>query len=331
MKISIAKRLLRAVIAVLLLLIAVLLVGPQRLAQQLQAANPGWFGAAMLCAIVSNIISAWRWAYIARGFGLAAPFAPLVSAYAQGLSLNLLPGFGSEALRSARLVRLGNPVAASVLTVVLDRASGLWILCSISFLATAGLAFRAVVVGNAIDQTALRAIIDVIGLQGLVLYATSLLIALAVPFLPWHMFAFEWSRIYLKLGAPLAELRALMQSRRSVLMRALLPSFGAQILSVGTLWLCFRALGEKLGYLDLTAIAAPISVAAALPFDLGGFGPREFVAGIAFPLLGLAPHVGVAAAALYGFTVAVQGVLAAPLLALAPGTKSVADPLIRAR
>jgi hypothetical protein len=87
------------------------------------------------------------------------------------------------------------------------------------------------------------------------------------------------------------------------------------------LFLCAHAAGSEVGFLAVLAIAAPIFVAAALPVSIGGFGPREFAAALAFPLIGGTAQAGVAAAVLYGITAVVQGVLAAPLLALRAGPR----------
>ncbi|HEU0199249.1 MAG TPA: lysylphosphatidylglycerol synthase transmembrane domain-containing protein [Burkholderiaceae bacterium] len=316
------KLLLRVFGALALLALAVALVGPQRLLEQLRAVDLRWFGAALVCAAAANFVSAWRWAYIARAFGLVAPLAALVSAYAQGITVNvLLPGatVGGDALRSVRLARLGNPLAASALTVVLDRLSGLWMLCLISLFAALGFASWALASGRAAAQEAWQALLGAAGPQGLAFYVVALCAAVVLPFLPWRMPATatgqpaNWRA---RLRARLSEVHALVLSRRVALVRSLWPSFVVQILSAGTLWLCARALGIEAGFLAIAAIAAPVFIAAALPFSLGGFGPREFAAGIAFALLGLPPPGGVASAVLFGLTAVAQGVLAAPLLAL---------------
>jgi hypothetical protein len=113
-------------------------------------------------------------------------------------------------------------------------------------------------------------------------------------------------------------LRALLHARRRAMGRSLLPSMVVQVLSAATLWLCARAAGAEISAAAVMAVAAPLFLAAAIPVSVGGFGPREAVAALAFPWIGAAPEVGVAAALLYGLAAAVQGALGAPLLALAP-------------
>lgn len=327
---------LRACVAVFLLAAVVAWVGPQRLAAQLRAVDAIWFGFAVVCAIAANLVSAWRWAYIARALGLRVRLPSMVTAYAQGLTVNiLLPGatIGGDALRSVRVAALGNPLAPSALSVLLDRASGLWVLCAMSLMATAGLAIWALGSDSAFadgvasdSPAALIALAQAAGAWGLALYVMGLFLAVCLPFLPWRMPALpapvrSRTSTRARWMGRLAEMHELVVSRRAALLRSLPHSVGVQLLSAGTLWLCARAAGAEVGYLPMLAIAAPIFVAAALPVSLGGFGPREFAAALVFPMIGAGAHAGVAAAALYGLAAVAQGVLAAPLLALDPSRK----------
>jgi hypothetical protein len=370
---------LRIVIALALLALVIVWVDPQRLRAQLAAVDVYYFAAALVTAIVANLLSAWRWSYIARVLGLRAPVRAAVTAYAQGIAVNtLLPGatVGGDALRSVRLAKLGNPLAPSALSVLLDRASGLWVLCALSLVATVGIALWVVlgdvlaagagaaagsvagsaagsaagpiagsagpiagsIAGSVTSSTAgavasassgattgsialaVDALVRAAGVPVLLLYIGGLILATALPFFPWQTprvaaaAEHRWARVL----ARLAQMHALVLERRGALARSLLPSLGVQVLSAGTLWLCARAAAGDVAFLPTLAIAAPVFIAAALPISLGGFGPREFAAALAFPLIGATAQVGVAAAVLFGLTAVVQGVLAAPLLAFAP-------------
>ncbi|MEO8038795.1 MAG: flippase-like domain-containing protein, partial [Betaproteobacteria bacterium] len=119
-----------------LLALVAWIVGPQRLLDSLARTDPARFALALLIAIASNIVSAARWAYIARALGLTAPTLPLVAMYARGMTSNtLLPGatVSGDLLRSYELSRLGNPMLESTASVAFDRFSGLWTLCVLSF------------------------------------------------------------------------------------------------------------------------------------------------------------------------------------------------------
>jgi hypothetical protein len=287
-------------------------VGPRGLWAQLEAAAPGWFAAAVAIGAAANGVSAWRWARLARALGLRAPLAPLTSAYAQGITANvLLPGatLGGDALRSFRLAQLGNPLGTSALSVLLDRASGLWVLCVLSLGAAAFCLAAA--------DASLPAAVEPAWIW---LYVAALLAVVSLPWWPWSRRVNDAERGWrTRAGRRIAEWHELVVTRRSALAASLLPSLLVQVLSATALWACARAAGGTVDYGAVLMIAAPVFAAAAIPVSVGGFGPREFAATAAFALIGAAPAAGAAAALLYGLTAVVQGVLAAPLLVLARG------------
>jgi uncharacterized membrane protein YbhN (UPF0104 family) len=304
---------LRSAAALGLLALVLWFVGPAQMAAQLRAASVPWFLAALACAIAANLLSAWRWGAIARTLGLRTRFAALVSAYAQGIAVNtVLPGatLGGDALRALRLARLGNDGLLSGVSVFLDRASGLWVLCGVSLVAAIALLAAAPAPAGAGGGGG-----SPLSLPLIALLAAALLAVLSAPFLigPGRSDSGGSPRL-----ARLRQLRALLHARRAALLRSVLPSIGVQVLSAGTLWLCARAAGAEVGLLAVLAVAAPVFLAAAVPVSVGGFGPREAAAALVFPWVGVAPEAGVAAAVLYGVAAAVQGALGAPLLAFAP-------------
>ena len=304
---------LRSTAALALLALVAWFVGPAQMAAQLRAASGPWFLAALACAVSANLLSAWRWGAFARALGLRTRFGALVSAYAQGIAVNtVLPGatLGGDALRALRLARLGNDGLLAGVSVVLDRASGLWVLCGVSLVAAIALLAAAPAPAATSPGGAAP-----LSLPLIALLAAALLAVLSVPLLigPGRPAAGGSPRL-----ARLRQLRALLHARRAALLRSVLPSIGVQLLSAGTLWLCARAAGAEVGLLAVLAVAAPVFLAAALPMAVGGFGPREAAAALVFPWVGVAPEAGVAAAVLYGVAAAVQGALGAPLLALAP-------------
>src|SRR5205823_13106181 len=107
--------------------------------RRLAAVDGGWLAAAVAASVVSNLFSAARWAAIARGLGLVAPLGAAVAMYFRGMTMNvLLPGatVSGDLLRGYQLGRLpGNALVAGGVSVLLDRLSGLWVLCCCSFLA----------------------------------------------------------------------------------------------------------------------------------------------------------------------------------------------------
>jgi len=316
---------------------AVWLVGAERLHQQLVRVAPAWLVAAVVAAAAAQVVSVFRWETISRIFRLHVQRRTLAIAYTQGMALNvLLPGatLGGDALRSLRLQALGNPLGVSALTVVLDRLSGLWVLCVLSLLT--GLGVAAVLAMGAIaglDSAALVAApADApiarawpaagLGVRGLLLaYLAGLALVCAIPWLPLR------ARVAAPPPAPrlaervwkrVCDLHDLAVAQRAALGRSLWSSLLVQVLCALALWLCLRAAGGSAAYWQVQAVAAPIFVAGALPLSYGGFGARELAALLAFPLLGMPADQGLAASVLYGIVAIILGVAAAPAFALTP-------------
>jgi len=342
--------LVRLAAAVLLMAAAVWLVGLDRLQRQLASVDQAWLGGAVVSAALAQWVSVWRWEMIARIFGLNARMWPMAIAYAQGMTLNvLLPGatLGGDALRSVRLQALGNPLGVCALTVVLDRLSGLWVLCVLS-LAT-GLALVLALAGGAGSQSGIGATAGA-ALHGLAPaapwaggapcaatllagYLLGLAVLCAIPWLPLRRGAARAApgpdgssaaavRLARRAWGRVCELHDLAIAQRGPLARSLWSSLLVQVLCAVTLWLCVVAAGGHAAYWQVQAIAAPVFVAGALPLSYGGFGARELAALVAFPLVGLPADLGLAASALYGIVAVILGLAAAPSFAAAGAAAS---------
>jgi len=328
---------LRLMAAIALMAAAIWLVGPDRLRRQLIHVDSLWLGCAVIVMAASQWVSVLRWETIARIFGLRVRMRSLALAYAQGMTINvLLPGatLGGDALRSVRLQGLGNPLGVSALTVLLDRLSGLWILCVLSLFSGIGLglalSWRAGTDADALSLGLPTSAAYLASKPLFFVYLLGLALFCALPWLPLRarlqtpVAAAAPGRI-----APLAmrwwnrlcDLHDLALAQRAPLGRSLWSSLLVQVLCALTLWLCAIAAGGSAGYWQVQAVAAPVFVAGALPLSYGGFGARELVALAAFPLVGLPADQGLAASALYGIVGVILGLAAAPSLAVAtPGS-----------
>lgn len=327
MRVAALRTLLRILAALLLLALAIWLAGPERLRASLAHADPAWFAAALASALAAQFASVLRWRSIALIFGLRAPVPRLALAYAQGMTLNvLLPGatLGGDALRSLRLQRLGNSLSVSALTVLLDRLSGLWVLCVLSLLTAPVLmmAARADATAGALTAALPGGLSGAVGLAAPWIYLGALAFACSLPFLPIRVPGGAGHRVL----ARLAELHQLALAERTPLLRTIWSSVVVQVLSAITLWFCLLAAGGSAGYWQVQAVAAPVFVAGALPITYGGFGARELVALVAFPLVGVASGQGVAASALYGVVGIVLGLIAAPAFAVPTGASPALTP-----
>ena len=278
----------RIALGIALLAAVVWYVEPRSLARSLAAIDARWFAAAVAASVISNAFSAARWAAIARGLALVAPLGAAVAMYFRGMTMNvLLPGatVSGDLLRGYQLGRLpGNALVAGGLSVLLDRLSGLWVLCGCSFLALlAALAAGVVPAGK---ESAL--------------YIAGLALALVAPWLPLPHARAEKAR-----REALASSGAL---RRSLWLSVLVQLFSAM-----ALWFCARAAAVEIGYAAMLAAAAPIFIMGAVPLGWGGFGAREAAAVVVLGALGVAPEQATATGLLYGVSAVLQGIAAAPL------------------
>ena len=321
------RAVLRLLAAAGLMALAVWIVGPERLAAQWAKADRMWFFLAVLSAGLAQVVSVLRWSSIARIFGLNVRVRALALAYAQGMTLNvLLPGatLGGDALRSIRLQGLGNPLGVSALTVLLDRLSGLWVLCALSLITAVALV--ATLGTQALGGAVALATVNGVGLgrwNPAILvwaYMAGLAALCAIPWLPLRRQPAA-ARVapagWIGRGIDrLAQLHDLAIAQRRPLGRSLWSSLLVQVLCALTLWLCVLAAGGRAGYWQVQAVAAPVFVAGALPLSYGGFGARELAALAAFPLVGLPADLGLAASVLYGVVAIVLGLAAAPAFAV---------------
>jgi len=281
---------------------------PRALWQELRGANPWWFVLAVVVATAANFVAAARWAIIARGLGLLAPYDRLVRMYARGITTNIvLPGatLSGDLLRSVQLSRLGNPFGASALSVFLDRVSGLWMLCGLSLLSACGLTAWKAATGGGPN----------LSLQELMLYVVVLATVVALPLIPLPFARLERSqrRWIAGLATYWERLERAVLQARPALLSSVWRAFGVQFLSTSTLWICGLCVGVTLPYPVMLAAAAPIFVTASLPIGIGGFGTREVAAVVILGMAGVAGEQAVATSLLYGLASVVQGILAAPL------------------
>lgn len=296
------------VAAALLLLLAVLWwVGPDRLRESLTHADPAWFGLALALGIAANVVSALRWASIARALGLKAPRLPLMAMYARGVTSNtLLPGatLSGDTLRAYQLSRLGNPAIESAASVAFDRFSGLWVLCVMSFVAVA-VAWSGLSAAPGWSQ----------GQAVFVPYACLMAVIVAAPFIPWPV---HWiARLPGSVGQRLVDLWRRLHDPASGLKRrlagTLIGSAVVQLLSALALAACARSLGIDLPLVWIVAASAPIFVMAALPVGVAGFGTRELAAIGVLGLLGVSAERAAGTGVLVGVCGVIMGILAAPL------------------
>lgn len=300
-------KMLRFIAASILLAAVIWYANPAKLAKTLNNVELRWFALAVVASILANVASALRWAHIARLFGLTAPALPLIAIYGRGVTINnLLPGatLSGDMLRAFQLHKLGNPLGQSTLSVVLDRFSGLWVLCLVSAAAAALWSGT-----NSLTHDPALA-------QKLTIYAALLGSLILLPFLPLPLFNPKGNNKLARLVLSWNKLTQQLALFRTNLPRTALQSTVVQLFSSLAFWLGGTSVGLDISYWLVLALCAPVFIIASLPVGIGGWGTREFAAVLVFGFAGVSSEIATAAAILYGLCAVIQGIIYAPLFLL---------------
>ena len=305
------KALWRGLLGLALLGAVLWLADPARVLGQLRQAQPGWLLAGLAAAIASNIVSALRWRALARWLGADMGVRDASRWYFQAIGLNaLLPGavLGGDVYRAVVLQRAGQDTLASSWSVVLDRVSGLWMLCAIGGLGAAACA----------PQLAPLLRLPTGAFAALMLAGTAawLLLPLA---LPWLLRAgrggpsaggADWLH---RVAAVLAPLRGAVERPDFIaqLLQQAAASAAVQLLSAAALAAGGLALGVHIGWAAWAFAIAPVFLMAALPASVGGWGTREAAAVAALAPLGVPAAAAVGTGVIYGLYQLVQGAMGA--------------------
>ncbi|MFD1891698.1 flippase-like domain-containing protein [Ottowia beijingensis] len=291
------KALLRGLLGGALLVAVIALADPARVLAQLRQAHVGWLLAGLAAAVASNVVSALRWRALARWLGADVSVRDASRWYFQAIGLNaLLPGavLGGDLYRAVVLRRAGQATLASSWSVVLDRVSGLWMLCAIGGLGAALCA----------DVLAPWLRLPAGAFTALMLAGTALWLAT-----PWTLPALlrRWGVRWL---GPLRAAAQRPDFNRQMGWQAL-ASAAVQVLSAAALAGGGLALGVQLPLAAWAFAIAPVFLMAALPVSVGGWGTREAATVAALAPFGVAAAAAVGVGVIYGLYALVQGAMGA--------------------
>ncbi|KOC19493.1 hypothetical protein GL58_15805 [Comamonas testosteroni] len=303
-----SKAFVRALMGIALLAAVVYLANPVQLWGRLQQANPWWLLGGLGVSFASNAVSAWRWRAMAQWLGAEMSLASGMRWYFQAIGLNvLLPGavVGGDVYRAIALQKTGQAKAASNLSVILDRVSGLWMLCAIGGLGAVACASTLapwVHMDTAIFVTLLLVVI---------------VLWLLLPWVALQGLRSNWLKLP---GAWLEPVRMAASSPNFLLQLWVQAASSAlvQLLSAGALACGAMALGLHLPLAVWAFVIAPVFLMAALPVSVGGWGTREAAAVAALAPFGVPAVLAVGVGLLYGVFALGQGALGALALGL-PG------------
>ena len=302
------KALIRGLLGLALLAAVLALADPARVAAQLRQAQPGWLLAGLAAGIASNLVSALRWRALAQWLGAPVSARDACRWYFQAIGLNaLLPGavVGGDFYRAVMLRRASHATATVLApgwSVVLDRVSGLWMLCAIGGLGAAACA----------DVLAPWLRLPAGAFAALMLAGTLLWLAL-----PW---ALPWLLARSRGGwlAPRRAAAARPDWRRQLIWQAL-ASAAVQVLSALALAGGGLALGVALPAAVWAWAIAPVFLMAALPVSVGGWGTREAAAVAALAPFAVVAPAAVGVGVIYGVYGLAQGALGALAFGLPRG------------
>jgi 3,4-dihydroxy 2-butanone 4-phosphate synthase/GTP cyclohydrolase II len=245
--------------------------------------------AALVIGLATTLCSAGRWCLVARRLGLRLSLRSGVEDYYRALFLNaVLPaGVLGDVHRAVRHGRQEGDVGRGVRAVMLERFAG-----------------QVVVVGVAVPVLLARPAVVPPRFHGAVLTSAAVVaavtvVAVAVAIVVGKRWAHSGSRWRRASAVSLGDLR------RGLLARDAWP--GVTLLSVlafaGHLTLFMvaaRAAGSTAPVLQLLPLMVLTLLAMGLPVNVGGWGPREGVAALAFAAAGLSAAQGLTTAVVYG-------------------------------
>lgn len=279
---------LRVAVAVAVVAALVWRLGTGAVLDGLRGIGIGSVLAALAIGVLTTVSSAWRWCLVARGLGLRLPLGVAVADYYRASLLNsVLPaGILGDVHRAVRHGRQVGDLGRGVRAVVLERLAGNVVL---------------VVVGGAVlltQPTLLAAARDLLpgaGPAAEMLGVVAVVLAIATCALRRD----RAPRIRRALRAALADARA------GVFARGAWP--GVVLLSAAALAgylalfvMATRASGSQAGLGELLPLLLVALLAMGLPLGVGGWGPREAAAALAFAAVGFGAAEGLAASVVYG-------------------------------
>ena len=234
--------------------------------------------AAFALTALATVAAAWRWRLIAGRLGVGIRWSTAIGAYYRSQFVNtVLPGgVVGDVQRAVDHGRTADRMGAAARAVALERLVGqaVQLVLAVVVLAIVGMEFEgvllpvlgvaltAVVVGGAVTAFASRRVRRVL--------------------------AHEWREVREGLGSV------------AVCVKAVVASVVVCACHLGTFAVAAVAVGADVPPLRLLALGMVVLLAASIPFNLGGWGPREGAAGWAFAMAGFGAAAGVSAATLYG-------------------------------
>jgi len=249
------------------------------LAHAVLQARWGLLVVAAVMAIAGVALRAVRWLALLRALDIGVPLGRLVKLYFVGTFFNifLLSGFGGDAIRMMELARHSKKTPEAIGTVLVDRATGLWVLFVLGLVA---LPFGGASVPR--ETALLVAAVSIAGvIGGWVVMGTGLL--------PWL-----GSKVRLPGQAKLERFyQAVSGCGYAALGQACAVSLLFNLLNITINFLIGRGLNAELGF-GVFVLYTPILALSLMLPSVGGLGVREEAYRLMFSTVGVADSLAVA-------------------------------------
>ena len=283
-----ARVLLRVGLGVAVVAATVAIVGGRPFLRGFLAVSPTAILAALVLVGVATAAAAWRWSIVSGRLGAPLGWAAAVAAYYRSQFLNtVLPGgILGDVHRAYRRGRDTGDLAVAARAVATERIVGQVVQVALVAAVLAGLGLTTPLPGLAWIVAAAAAVV---------------LITVAI--------ALATGRGRRILRRELALLRRILGAPRAAI-PIVVSSVVVVAAHAATFVVASRAVGIVASPRELIGLALVALTAAALPLNVGGWGPREAASASAFALVGLGAGSGVAASAAFGVLT---------MIAVAPG------------
>jgi glycosyltransferase 2 family protein len=267
---------------VLILAVLVWRLGAGPFLDGLRGLRPGTLLAAIAIGAVTTVCSAWRWRVVAAALGVGLPLPGATAAYyrSQFLNSTLPGGVVGDVHRGLRHgIEVGD-LGRGVRAVVWERVAGQVVLMAV-----------AVVVLLTVPSPVPAVVPQVV---------TATVVAAGILLATGHGMARHGP------ARPARALRTAAAEARSVLLqptavrRVLLASLLVVGGHLGMFWLASRAAGVDAPPQQLLPLALVVLLAAAIPLNIAGWGPREGAAAWVFAATHWGAGAGAAVATAFG-------------------------------
>lgn len=268
----------RLVVGAGVLVAVVVTVGAGPFLHGLLSVDARTLGAAVLLAAIATAAAAWRWRVVAVRLGVTLRWSTAIGMYYRSQFLNsVLPGgiVGDVHRALAHGQRVEN-IGQTARAVVIERSSGQVVQGALTLLILA--CFGAQLEGYLLTPL-------VIGLGAI---SVGVLFAAAASVRVRERLLREGSQVRAGLGSAGAPVPVVIASVVVIACH------------VATFTLATAAVGIRVPPQQMLTLAIVILFGASIPLNIGGWGPREGIAGWAFALGGFDASGGVAASTLFG-------------------------------